>query len=148
MTDFHFKLKGTWNGSWDGSGQIKTNGLSTVVSVDQSMSGKGIGTNPDELLLGALASCFLITLGIRLDKEKIAYDHIAIQTQGVVTKRGGLHFEKVIHQPTIYLLKPFDETGTDRLEYCIHRAEQDCMIAKAVKGNVQIDIEPKFIAVP
>ncbi|EST12886.1 OsmC family protein [Sporolactobacillus laevolacticus] len=146
MTDFQFELHGEWKGSWDGEGQIQTNGLHTTISVDSSMSGRGTGTNPDELLISALASCYMITLGIRLKKEAIAYDHIEIRTEALVTKKGGLHVEKVTHFPIIYLSVPLTNLLQEHLIVCIHKAEQDCVIAKAVKGNVQIVIDPKFVA--
>lgn len=146
MTDFQFELHGEWKGSWDGEGQIQTNGLHTTISVDSSMSGRGTGTNPDELLISALASCYMITLGIRLKKETIAYDHIEIRTEALVSKKGGLHVEKVTHFPVIYLSVPLTHLLQEQLNACIKKAEQDCMIAKAVKGNVQIAIDPKFVA--
>ncbi|MCO7176011.1 OsmC family protein [Sporolactobacillus kofuensis] len=145
MTDYHFELNGDWEGSWDGEGKVETNGLSTTISVDTSMSGKGVGTNPDELLISALASCYLITLGIRLKKEAIGYDHIEIRTKAVVTKKGGLHFEKVTHFPIIYLADPLTEPLERKLLTCITLAERDCVIAKAVKGNVQVTVNPKFV---
>jgi len=146
MTDFHFELNGSWTGSWDGEGKIQTNGLSSAISVDPAMSGKGIGTNPDELLISALASCYMITLGIRLKKEKIAYHRIDIHTKATVTKKGGLHFENVTHYPTIRLAEPLTKLLNDHLTTCIHKAEQDCVIAKAVKGNVKVTVEPTFIS--
>ncbi|MCO7126709.1 OsmC family protein [Sporolactobacillus shoreicorticis] len=148
MTDFHFELNGSWSGSWDGEGKIQTNGLLSAISVDRAMSGKGVGTNPDELLISALASCYMITLGIRLKKEKVTYRHIEIQTKATVTKKGGLHFEKVTHYPTVYLTEPISDALTEHLNTCIHKAEQDCVIAKAVKGNVAISVEPTFIGEP
>lgn len=144
MTEFTFRLKGSWTGSWNGNGHIKTGKLKQVVSVDPSMGGSGIGTNPDELLLGALGSCYMITLGIRLDKEKITYDHISLQSEGIVTKQGGLHFDRVLHRPVIFLPEePTDEQRAELL-FCIRQAERDCMIAKAVRGNVHIDVQPLF----
>jgi peroxiredoxin-like protein len=146
MTDFHFDLKGEWTGSWDGKGKIQTNGLATAVSVDSAMSGQGVGTNPDELLISALASCYMITLGIRLKKEKIAYDHIEIRTEAVVTKKGGLHVEKVTHYPIIYLSQILTDALEEHLNTCINMAEQDCVIAKAVKGNVRVCVEPNYVS--
>ncbi|MFT8317972.1 MAG: OsmC family protein [Sporolactobacillus sp.] len=150
MKDFTFNLNGSWQGSWDGKGRIHTNGLETAIAVDPSMNGSGQGTNPDELLLSALASCYMITLGIRLNKEGIDYDHVSIRSVGIVTKKDGLHFEKVTHYPVIYLNRqPSEDSLRDKLLAAVHRAEMDCMIAKAVHGNISISIEPAFeVCVP
>ncbi|TGA97138.1 hypothetical protein E4665_13005 [Sporolactobacillus shoreae] len=144
METFVFQLEGMWKGSWDGNGRIETKGLNSSISVDPSMQGSGIGTNPDELLLSALSSCFLITLGIRLNKESISYDHISIRSEGTVTKQGGLHFEKVVHKPVIYLNGALSDELRSKLFAAIKMAERDCMIAKAVRGNIRVDVEPVF----
>ncbi|RYM06152.1 hypothetical protein EWH99_03430 [Sporolactobacillus sp. THM7-7] len=144
MTDFTFTLKGEWKGSWDGTGLIRTKGIETDISVDTSMKGRSIGTNPDELLLSALASCYMITLGIRLEKEQLAYDHISIRTTGVVTKKGGLHFEKVVHKPVIFVPGKMTQKRQEQLLKAVRQAEQDCMVAKAVYGNVRVTVEPVF----
>lgn len=145
MTDFTFNLTGSWHGSWDGKGQIRTEDLETAIAVDPAMSGSGQGANPDELLLSALSSCYMITLGICLNKESIDYDHISIRSKGIVTKKDGLHFEKVIHYPVIYLSRQSNDGRLrDKLLDAVHQAEMDCMIAKAVHGNIKISIEPSF----
>ena len=35
------------------------------------MDGPGIGTNPDEMLLGAAATCYMITLAAMLERSQI-----------------------------------------------------------------------------
>ncbi|MCL1631076.1 OsmC family protein [Sporolactobacillus sp. CPB3-1] len=144
MTDFSFTLEGSWTGSWDGKGMIQTAGLNSAISVDSSMSGLGIGTNPDELMISALASCYMITLGIRLKKEAIAYARIDIRTEAVVTNEGGLQLDRVVHHPRIFLKETLTDELTERLRQCIQKAEQDCVMAKAVRGNVAIRIDPAF----
>lgn len=142
MTEYIFQLKGSWKGSWDGKGEIATNGLSSAISVDKSMKGLGTGTNPDELLISALASCYMITLGIRLKKESISYQNIEINTKGTVTKKDGLHFDKVVHHVTVFLGQEPSHTLADKIIAAARQAEKDCMIAKAVKGNVTLIVEP------
>ncbi|MFT8361852.1 MAG: OsmC family protein [Sporolactobacillus sp.] len=144
MKAIEFSLTGCWHGSWAGCGHVQTKTLDMSLAVDPSMGGTGGGTNPDELLLSALASCYSITLGIRLDKEGIDYHHISIQSKGIVSKANGLHFERVIHYPTIHLNRQLNDHLREKLLSCIHKAERDCMIAKAVHGNLQLTIEPNF----
>ena len=64
----------TWRGGFGGSGEISAPGLSTTVSLPKNLGGAGVGTNPEELLAAAAASCFLATFGIILAKSKIAYE--------------------------------------------------------------------------
>lgn len=144
MTDYLFKADGQWKGTWDGEGHIRTGNLDTAISVDPSMKGAGTGANPDELLLSALASCFMITLGIRLNKEDISYSNLSIQSEGTVTNRGGFHFDRVVHHPVVTVPGPLNDVLRTRLTSAMKQAEKDCMIGKAVNGNVRIDVIPVF----
>ncbi|WP_010631341.1 OsmC family protein [Sporolactobacillus vineae] len=144
MTDYLFKADGQWHGSWGGEGWIRTEHVDSVISVDRAMNGSGTGANPDELLLSALSSCFMMTLGIRLDKEKIAYSTMSIHSEGTVTNRNGLHFNQVNHYPVITVSGPLTQQLRQQLNDAVRQAEKDCMIAKAVYGNVAIQVTPVF----
>lgn len=144
MTDYFFKTDGNWDGSWDGHGRIRSENLNSAISVDPSMHGSGTGANPDELLLSALASCYMITLGIRLDKEKISIAGISMHSEGTVTNHGGLHFEQVAHQLVITVHETLTPSLRRQLVAAVKQAETDCMIGKAVRGNVHILVSPVF----
>jgi peroxiredoxin-like protein len=62
MGEHTFHFEGTWDGGYKGEGQITVGNLSTVISRVKSMDGLGEGTNPDEMLIGAAGSCFLMSL--------------------------------------------------------------------------------------
>ncbi|MTT30525.1 hypothetical protein GMB86_00665 [Terrilactibacillus sp. BCM23-1] len=143
MTSFTFHAKGSWHGSWTGQGEIHTQGFHEKIAIDKSMNGLGMGTNPDELLLSALCSCYMMTLGIRLNHDNIPYENIQINSKGIVKKKDGLHFEKIELYPVLILKeKPTEQFEKDLYEMMYH-AEFDCMIAKALKNNVTISINPE-----
>lgn len=141
--DYTFQLSGEFKGGRQGLGHIKTAGYDHTLSIGKEMNGPGEGTNPDELLIGALASCYLITLSIGLEKQNIPYDQIKIHTKGTVTEDGGLHFKEVIHYPVVVISQAsMDQELEKTITEAMYRAEKNCMIAKALKGNVEILIEP------
>ena len=61
MAKHHFYLKANWPGNRNDVGDIKSGRLETAVSIPKEMDGPGEGTNPDEMLLGAAATCYIIT---------------------------------------------------------------------------------------
>ena len=53
MTIHHFHLTAEWPGGRNDIGIIQSGNLQTQISIPTEMEGPGIGTNPDEMLLGA-----------------------------------------------------------------------------------------------
>ena len=51
-----FKLKADWPGLRNDVGTIEACNLKTEISIPPEMDGPGVGTNPDEMLLGAAAT--------------------------------------------------------------------------------------------
>jgi peroxiredoxin-like protein len=140
--DYHFTVNGEWKGTRNDVGSVGSKGFQTPVSVDTSMKGAGVGTNPDELLIAATQSCYMITLASILNARSIPYQVMNVRSEGVVSEEGGLHFESIAHYPTIVL----DETATDELveaaTTAAYRAEEKCMIGNAVRGQVKLSAHP------
>ncbi|GGE50116.1 osmotically inducible protein C [Pullulanibacillus camelliae] len=145
MTTYSFTVQGQWAGGRQGKGQLNASGIQSAISVDTSMGGQGIGTNPDELLIASLQSCYLMTLGIHLELNNVPYHSIEIRSEGVVSDEGGLHFESITHYPILVLEAQASDTIYKRAEDVLPKAEEHCMIAKALKGNVHIHIYPTLI---
>ncbi|MCK9910258.1 OsmC family protein, partial [Microbacteriaceae bacterium K1510] len=86
--------------------------------------------------------CYLITLAAVLEKRQSAVQSLTLQSEGIVTREGGnLTFSRIVHRPTIVLVHG-DEKAVETATQAAHRAEQACMVSKALKGNVEIIVEP------
>lgn len=142
--DYTFKLNGHFKGGREGTGEIQTGGYHHDISIGKEMSGPGIGTNPDELLIGSVATCYLMTLGIYLGRRALSYEWLSIETTGIVSDEGGLHFKEIIHSPVIHVNETPGSTLENELFSAMKDAETGCMIAKALKGNVHITIKPEI----
>lgn len=141
--DYPFQLSGMFKGGRQGLGELKTKGYQHTISIGNEMNGPGEGTNPDELLIGAVSSCYLITLSIGLEKKKITYNQLNINTTGIVTEEGGLHFKEIVQRPVVEVNQKFESPELRKtIIEAMYQAEKDCMIAKALKGNVEIRVEP------
>ncbi|TLS37523.1 SACOL1771 family peroxiredoxin [Pseudalkalibacillus caeni] len=139
-----FHLTGSWSGARKGSGKIKAGNLEAEVSIPSSMNGSGVGTNPDEMLVGSAATCYIITLGLMLERNKLPVKDLKINSTGTVSEEGGLHFDKILHFPHIHLKSEATDADVTKAKELARDAEQACMISKALQGNVTISVSSKI----
>ena len=65
-----------------GRGEIQTEGLALELSGPESMGGRGLGTNPEELLVCAVPSCFTATLFGVLRRPQLPVDSLSFAPGG------------------------------------------------------------------
>lgn len=142
MSKHTFYLKANWPGLRNDVGDIESKQLKTKVSVPSEMDGPGIGTNPDEMLLGAAATCYIITLAAMLERRNITKENLTMESTAIVDEtKGKLTYEKIIHHPIVTLPKEATDEEIDKIHELAKRAESSCMISRAIQGNVQIELE-------
>ncbi|MGC5324766.1 OsmC family protein [Brevibacillus sp. SYSU BS000544] len=144
MEQHFFHMEANWRGGRLSTGELKGNGMQATISVPAELGGPGQGTNPEEMLIGSAMTCYLITLAAILDKRQIPVESITLHSEGKLTvEEGNLGFRAIIHRPTIRLNQQ-DEKILQNATHAAHRAEQLCMISKALRGNVEVTVEPTF----
>lgn len=142
MTLHSFHLTAKWPGLRNDVGTIETEHLHTKISIPPEMNGPGVGTNPDEMLLGAAATCYIITLAAMLERSGIQKDVLTMNSEGVVeSNKGIITYQKIIHRPHLVILFEKDFDAAQKLA---EKAENSCMISRALKGNVVIELEAKI----
>ncbi|WP_108026481.1 SACOL1771 family peroxiredoxin [Melghirimyces profundicolus] len=146
MNRHHFHLKADWNGGRNSEGVISAGNLNTKISIPKEMGGPGVGTNPDEMLIGAAATCYLITLAAMLERKQIPVEKLSLETEGVVSEnRGRLQFESVTHRPHVVLGAGVTPEQVKEAEAFTEKAEQSCMISNALRGNVELAVHAEVI---
>lgn len=141
-----FHLKAVWNGGRNSEGHIDAGGLKTVISIPQEMGGPGTGTNPDEMLLGAAATCYLITLAAMLERSGITPLELTLESEATVDVTNNVFtYERITHKPRIVLRADVTEAERTKAERLAHKSEQSCMISRAVAGNVTIETLPSIV---
>lgn len=141
MAEHHFHLKANWPGLRNDIGNIETLNLKTEVSIPIEMNGPGIGTNPDEMLLGAAATCYIITLAAMLERSGVEKERLTMESIGVVDYTNGIvTYKQIIHKPEIVLAEGMagKQSVVERL---VLKAESSCMISRALQGNVEVTVE-------
>lgn len=145
MIQHEFRLQADWQGGRLGTGQITAENLVTTVSVPKELGGPAQGTNPEEMLMGAAATCYLITLASILENRKLPVASLTLQTIGTVEEQGGgLVFTTIRHLPKIVLYSEAGESSLQIAEMAAERAEKACMISKAIRANVSIRVESEI----
>ncbi|RKQ17254.1 SACOL1771 family peroxiredoxin [Ureibacillus endophyticus] len=139
-----FKYETTWDGGRNEVGYISCGNLKTEVSIPKEMNGPGIGTNPDELLLSAAATCYLISLATMLDLSKVPA-YLTLKSEGIVeVENSNLTYKEIIHHVEI-ALKEKSEKHIRLANRLAIKAEQTCMISKAIRGNVNVVVNCTII---
>ena len=63
------------------------------------MGGPGTGTNPDEMLLGAASTCYLITLAAMLERSDITPDELTLESEATVDVTNNVFtYERIVHK--------------------------------------------------
>ncbi|AZV52427.1 OsmC family peroxiredoxin [Bacillus pumilus] len=142
MARHHFHLQASWPGLRNDVGTISCEQLKTKISIPKEMDGPGIGTNPDEMLLGAAATCYIITLAAMMERSQLEKEDLTMSSEAVVDVTNGVFtYEKIIHRPVIILKQSASPHDIELARKLAHKAESSCMISRAVQGNVAISLE-------
>ncbi|OLS40904.1 OsmC family protein [Bacillus sp. MRMR6] len=141
MTEHQFHLKANWPGLRNDVGEIEAGNLRTKVSIPSEMDGPGIGTNPDEMLLGAAATCYIITLAAMMERSGLVKESLTMESDGIVdVTKGVITYKKIIHRPLIVLTSSASDKEISLAHKLAEKAEASCMISRAIKGNVEVEL--------
>ena len=104
------------------------------------MGGRGIGTNPEELLVCAVASCYAATLFGVLGRSGLPADSLGIDARGTVGGYPGqARFERILVSPTIV---GGDPDRVHAYEQAAAAAHDRCFIGGTIAGNVDYQVGP------
>lgn len=104
MHQHDFKVQTSWQGGRNNVGNVQGDILSENISIPASLGGVGIGTNPDEMLVSAASSCYIISLAATLERAK--FTDISIEQQSIGTaclNNGKFSMSKIVHHPQIQI---------------------------------------------
>ncbi|MGE6631531.1 OsmC family protein [Bacillus sp. NPDC077027] len=142
MAHHHFHLQASWPGNRNDIGTIACAQLKTKISIPKEMDGPGVGTNPDEMLLGAAATCYIITLAAMMERSYLDKVDLFMSSEAIVDVTNGVFtYEQIIHRPVIILSATASAQDVVLARKLAQKAENSCMISRAVKGNVHITLE-------
>lgn len=145
MARHSFHISTDWPGLRNDTGTLSSENFHTKISIPTEMDGPGIGTNPDEMLLGAAATCYIITLAAMLERSHIAKTDLSMTSEGIVeVQKGIITYKEIIHRPVLTLAPSTTEKDITLTKKLLMKAEQSCMITRAIKGNVTVKVDPEI----
>jgi peroxiredoxin-like protein len=139
MSDLNFNAELTWSTiERKGRGEIQADGLAVELSGPKSMGGLGVGTNPEELLVCAVSSCYIATLFGVLRHAQLPVSSLTVDASGTVTGfPAHARFSSIVVNPTIL--------GGDverHLEYetAANVAHRRCFIGRTLASEVSYEV--------
>jgi peroxiredoxin-like protein len=144
----HYHIEGSWTGnSENGTGKLSGSGGELALDYPVVLGGHEGRQNPEELLMQAVAGCYLLTLVSVAERRKIPISDVYVTCDGqVVRQQGGtLKFVAMQLRPRIRL-GGADEAQVATARDLAHKAELYCPISNAVRGSIEITLEPEIIA--
>ncbi|QHW36960.1 SACOL1771 family peroxiredoxin [Staphylococcus ursi] len=147
MIEHQFPVQVTWQGGRNEVGQVQGDVIQHPVSIPASLGGVGTGTNPDELLVSAAASCMTISLAATLERAHLTAVKIQMNSYGEAQFDGQrFKMKRIVHEPTIDVQDVTQQAQLKkRLPKLIATADKNCMISNCIRGNVDIEVHPTVI---
>jgi len=95
---------------------------------------------PEDLLLGALASCYTTTFHALADYSKLEYSDLAVEVVGTIRKtESGYAFNEIVIRPTLTISGEQEQTRAFRL---LEKVKAMCLVSRAL--SVQQRFEPQM----
>ena len=106
------------------------------------LGGNGVGTNPDELLVSAASSCYIISLAATLERAKFTDINLINNSVGTALfENGKFKMVTITHYPKISVTAEDKENLEKRLPKLLEIADNNCMISNSIRNNVEIKIQ-------
>lgn len=147
MATIHeYPVQVEWNGGRDGNGKwIAEHSSATMpIAVPPEFQGPGGATNPEELLTSAIVSCYSITFGIIAQNRKLPVQSLRVEATGQVEQNGPtFKYIGITIKPSITLAAEATDDHIKMADDMAHKADSYCIVTNAVRGNIEIKVEPQ-----
>ncbi len=101
--------------------------------------GPGDLWSPEELLLAAVANCFVLSFRAIARASRLEWSGLACDVQGTLDKaEGGLQFTRLEVSAQLTLT---DATQKDKAARLLEKAEQSCLITNSLKSDCQLNYD-------
>lgn len=146
MVKHDFKVQTFWTGGREEVGTVRGDIINENISIPGELGGNGQGTNPDELLVSAASSCYIISLAAALERAHFSNIQITNDSTGTASIENGIFkMNRIKHHPTIKIQSEEEQRLKQRLPKLLEIADKHCMISNSIRNNVEIIIDSKII---
>ena len=135
-----------WSGDLAGIGTIESSSIRSDISVPKNLSGRGVGTNTEDLLVSAAATCFSITAGYALTTNNLPFDGLLVRSTGHLELERGLRLAKIVHEVDVVAHVSPTSQQQEAILRVVAGIEKSCLVSRAMAGNVDIVINARVSA--
>ncbi len=137
-----YTASAVWSGDAMGCGtlQLPQGDVTLPIGGSKALGGCGVGANPEELMLGAIAVCFVNTWAIFLKKLDLGYAEPAVRVSGTLGSDPAGGFKLL--DATIYARVPAPLLAGQKatVEKTLSLAEKYCIISKVAKAAMPVTV--------
>jgi peroxiredoxin-like protein len=99
--------------------------------------GPGDAWSPEQLLLAAVESCFLLTFRAVAKASKVDFASIVVEAEGVVDRADGrTRFTEIVLRPRLVLPAGAD---AERVRRALEKAEHACLVSASLSTPVRLE---------
>lgn len=140
-----FMIKACWHGYAGGDGVISTETQALNFGLPAQMGGAPGRFNPEELFASAFGSCYLITLASIAGRRKLPIEEVELRVECKV----GIQADQTLKILSLHLfpriiLKETEDWILEAVKHAAVRAEEMCLVSKAIRGNVDVHVTPSL----
>jgi peroxiredoxin-like protein len=123
-----------------GYAALSTSGVPTLSAAPPlDFDGPGDAWSPEQLLLGAVATCFLFTLRAVAAASGIAFVALDLAVEGTVDKESGrTRFTEIVLRPRISLPPGEEPRRALRL---LEKSERACLVSSSLATPIRLEPE-------
>jgi peroxiredoxin-like protein len=114
--------------------------LATAAPAD--FGGPGDAWSPEQLLVGAVEACFLLTFRAIAQASRIQFTSLTVDGEGIVDRAdGGMRFTEIVLRPRLVI-----PAGADpiKMRRALEKAEKSCLVSASL--STPIRLEPEIVA--
>ena len=128
-------------GGPEGYAQLSSAGVADLRTAPPlEFDGPGDAWSPEQLLLAAVQSCFLMTFRAVAAASGIEFTALSVEAEGTVDRAGGrTRFTEIVLRPRVVAPAGVD---TVRLRRALEKAERACLVSASLSTPVRLEPEP------
>lgn len=145
VTTHEYPVVVEWSGGRDGQGTVRASGSGEEfdLRVPAEFQGPGGATNPEELLTSAISACYSITFGIVAANRRLPVTNLHVDAVGEVEQQGATFtYKRITIRPQITLAADATTEQQTMATDMAHKADNYCIVTNAVRGKVEVVVEP------
>lgn len=142
---YHFELNSQLLDPVEGDGKLELATGTADYGVPPQFGGQDGKTSPEELIMAALSACFSMTFGFICDKRKVGVSGVEMHAECQADRiKGKLQLTSITLKPHISVQENNEKTQQE-VKKALERAEQLCLIANSIRGNVELNVEEEIV---